>query len=463
MLLDSFDQNSTESLNAFHHEFDALVDQLKEVEAGTCPDIIPKYNRGDVNQYRFHTSPRPKKTTVLEDQVSRLCKTFIENIEDQGMSSSLKQSLQQNGIYSMLYHHSRTYRSIAYTEMGTDKLKKTQLKLALSAVSVAIFATVSFLGAIILLPLATALFAASMAYISGLLYGILNDILATRSNLAYFILGHQYAQRSFFVSNDLLVQAIGWGVIATEGLAQIAALVFGITVFMTATLSTTPIATFVLALLALTIPLAVLTADLYARYQVQKYMKDGFSLSTVPENQRARARMACGVPEDTNSITLDKINFDGQELRIFVNTVGLMDKYQLDGHALISPSIKDKATWLANGSRNLAGYIGAPLIAIGALIALLSISKTAVPTILFSTLLSTTVPIIVATIVILVLAISVNYALANKDKQIDNKYKLNTSKEPNNKQPDELYLNEDQTKAAITLQQGTMSHPEMTR
>lgn len=128
-----------------------------------------------------------------------------------------------------------------------------------------------------------------------------------------------------------------------------------------------------------------------------------------------------------------------------------MGDYQPNGHALMSASTKDKATWLANSDRNLAGYIGAPFIALGALIALLSISKTAVPVVLFSTLWSTTVPIMVATIVILILAIAVNYALANQDKQIDNKYKLNAGTGRGELRVDLLYLNEEQAKAAINL------------
>lgn len=88
-------------------------------------------------------------------------------------------------------------------------------------------------------------------------------------------------------------------------MAQIAALIFGLTAFITAALSTTPIAAFVLPLLALTIPLAVLTADLYARHQVQKYMEDGFSLSKVPEYMRSELRKACDVTQDANVIPLE--------------------------------------------------------------------------------------------------------------------------------------------------------------
>lgn len=407
--------NAKQSLEKFLEEFDELLDRLKTEEPNT-ENYKAKHNRGDPYEVRFYkVAANNKKEIFCEDQLSRLSKLFLETLEDTGIPSSLQNSINEQRLHRVLYHHSRMGISKFYTELGPQLLQRALILLACSAVSVAIFATVSFLGLVILMPLATALFAASVAYVGGLSYGISNDLLATRANLAYFVLGHQPDQRSFFISNDPVVQAIAWGVIATQDLAQIAALVFGVAVFITATVSTAPIATFVLPLLFVALPCAVLAADLFAQYRVRQYMERDVSLER------------------------------------------LIDGYQMAGHELMSYRKKDQANWLANSDRNLAGYIGAPLLAIGALVAMLTISEAAVPIVLFSPLLSTIIPVIASAIVILALVIALRYALANQDRQIDNKYKLNKEStngdysDGGNPEPDKLYLDQEQQEAAKRL------------
>lgn len=460
---DSITQDHLESSAAFYQKFNTLIDKIKAVENQTLTKISfaeIKYNRGNNSRHtrrsmhslfhNQHMNPQ-ELNSILEDQVSRLCKTFLEDTESKGISAALRQSLQEKALHSILYHNARTTFDITYTKRGQRILQNTRIKLALSAIYAIFFAIVSFLGPISLLPLATALFAATMAYISGLLYGILNDIFATRSNLAYFILGHQPGQRSFMRSNDLLVQAIAWGVIATEDIAEIAAVVFGVSVLITASLSSAPLATFVLPLLAVSLPFAVFAAHLFANHQTHKYLQNGYPLDWLPNSVQDRVRTACGVSPDAHTIPLDKIDFDSPELRALLISFGVMDEYQLNGHALMTSSPREKATWLANSDRNLAGYIGAPLLAVGGLIALLSVSKTTVSPILFSTLFSTTIPLIVASIIILFLAITLTYALNNKNKQIDNKYKLNTHDISNYYVPDVLYFDKTQAQAAMAL------------
>ena len=238
-------------------------------------------------------------------------------------------------------------------------------------------------------------------------------------------------------------------------LAKIAALVFGVAVFITASLSTAPIATFVLPLLFAVLPLAVIAADLYAKYQVRTYMQQGVSLTWIPADLKVKVKMVFKLPEDANFLPLDSIDFDSPDIQDFLNEIRLKDGYQLNGLALMSYSKKDKANWLANSDRNLAGYIGAPLLAVGTLVAMLTISEAAAP-ILFSAILATTVPVISAGIIILALAIALTYALNNQDKQIDNKYKLDKYSTNGDylagrvSQPDVLYLDEEQERAAIS-------------
>lgn len=170
----------------------------------------------------------------------------------------------------------------------------------------------------------------------------------------------------------------------------------------------------------------------------------------ISEDLRSELKTICGVAQEVQTIPLDQINFDAPELINFFKKIDFLDEYQLNGLSLMCSSTQEKARWFATLDRNLLGYMITPLISIAALIALLSINSTAVPVILFSTFCSTIAPITLSSAVILALAIALRHAIANNDKKIDNKYKLDYS---NSKNPDELYFNAKQSQEAIALGQ----------
>lgn len=421
--------------------------------------LLFPFNRGDYQQNRFRPSATNlTKHACLEDQISRVTKQFIETIEDQQLCPALLQAYRERHINQILYHHgvighyqtgerSYTGRTIydKYTHppKGATIIKFAMVSLVFTSLSVAFFATAALLGLsggwIIA---ATALFGAAVAYMGGLLYGIVNDIFAVKANLPYFLLGHQASQYSYFSSNDPLVQATGWGVIAAQPIAIIAAVVFGVAIFSTMMASTAPVLTFMLPLMLLVVPLFAVCANSYAKRCANNYITNGFNMNSLPNHLKSQLIRALNLEPTDQSVDLDKINFDLPGLRLFILNLELLNPYQLDGLALMSSSKQAKANWLANSDRNLLGYAVTPLLAVASLILMLTL--TSAPSVLFSPLLSIVIPVVSATVAITVLASLFAYTLVNKDKQVDNRYKLFTDLGAGEKKMDELYLTEEQ-------------------
>ena len=459
-----------EKLATFDEEFGKLIAQM---EAITLDELLAEtrvdrnnflaqlnLNRGDQDKRRFLRNDLAKRACI-EDQVSRLTKTLVETIEDESLSPALVEAYRKHNIYQMLYHNGvigrytssdswGEYQIKRYPPVGPTIMKVAMVGLGFATLSVAFFATVAVLGLnggwIIA---ATALLGSAIAYMAGLLYGIINDIFATKANLPYFLLGHQVTQHSFFISNDRFVQAIGWGIIAAQPIAIMASIVFGVTIAAVMASAASPVLTFALPLLLVAVPLFAVCANVYANHSADKYIQKGISLKTLSEEKKQEFRTALNLPSDAEWIDLDQIDFDSQSFRVLVKKNGLLNDYQLDGLALMSSSKKDKANWLANSDRNLLGYIGTPLLAITGLVLMLTL--TSVPVVFFSSLLGTIIPLVAAVIVIASLAIALTYVSVNKEQQTDNRYKLFTSGNNGEKKMDNLYVLDAQLHEAPVL------------
>lgn len=423
---------------------------------GSTEWIGPSLNRGDPNQSRFLGKKLSKRIDYLEDQISRLTKTFVESIEDEGISPLLLDAFQKSGVYQILYHngvigHYTTAdifdrNNKENPPYGSMIIRFAMIGLGFATLSVAFFATIALLGLsggwIIA---ATGLFASAIAYMAGLIYGIVNDMFATKANLPYFILGHQATQHSLFISNDPKVQAIGWGIMAAQPIAVIASLVFGITISVVM-VSSAPVLTFILPLILVVVPLFALCANTYANHSAKNYMKNGISLKLLADVKKQELLTRLGLSADADSIDLDQIDWDSESFRALAKDIGALNDYQLDGLALTSSSKKDKANWLANSDRNLMGYAGTPLIAITSLVLMLTL--TSIPVVFFSSLLSTIIPLIGAVMAIVCLGTALTYVWVNKEKQIDNRYKLFTDGSNGEKKMDELYITDEQLSGA---------------
>lgn len=223
-------------------------------------------------------------------------------------------------------------------------------------------------------------------------YGILNDLLGAKSNLPYFMLGHQRQQHSMIESNKPAAQGIAWGIAAVAPLAFPAAILFFVTALIAGFF--VPTALFVLPVMAIVIPLVVIIADVVARRKKKIYMAGA-----------------------------DEYQFANHPWDVFRE--GLND-YQIDGLKEMSNTVEEKAAWLANSDRNVIGFKYVPILAVVSLVAFATLTgvSTLLPAVMFGTIMSTILPVGVGVLLALAITAALIYLAVNHNKQDDNKYKL---------------------------------------
>ncbi len=340
------------------------------------------------------------KAKKLQAMISAT-KKFIEDLERAGQSQALLETCKENKLYRIIYHLP-VHQGIDDQSGLMSSLKAGFVGVGISAALVLFFAATVFLAAPAWLTvIATGLFVAASTYLSALLYGVVNDLFATKSNMPYFMLGHQEQQRSLIRSNNPVVQGIAWGVAATFGPALLASIVFAIAVSITAAF--VPIATFVVPVLFMSMPLIAWGTDRYAKRQAQVYLQH---------------------PQ------LDSIRLGS-------------NPYQMNALDTMSATKEEKAAWAANSDRNLFGFTKVPLIGLGALAGIITLSAVHVflPAVVFSTILSIACPIAFAAFACIALLVAGIYLYKNKDRQIDDRFKLAFDTVPSAEQ--QLYFDED--------------------
>lgn len=292
------------------------------------------------------------------------------------------------GLKKFVFHQSQ----LKGEELPQNDILKVLLRngfigVGVSSLFIALFVATSFVAMPVWFTVvASGLFTGSAVYLSGLLYGVINDIFATKMNLPYFLLGHQPQQRSLLKTNDPYAQGIAWGIAATFGPVVVAAIAFAVVGAVTSAFA--PLATFTLPLMMVMMPLIAVGAEFYAQQRVE---------------------------EIPNELDVDDIFY-------------YTNYYQMEGLHKMCPTSKEKASWFANSDRNVFGFTKVPFIGLGALGLLvgLSVFSGILPAALVtSTLLTTIVPAVFAATGVLALTVSGIYMYFNKDTQIDNRYKLN--------------------------------------
>lgn len=335
----------------------------------------------------------------------------------------------QKGLFRILYHYPAlkgVFQKISLSSESNDaewppdemligSLKEGFFGVGVSAVCVGFFLAASLLAAPAwLMLIANGLFAGAVAYLAALVYGVINDWFATHANLPYFLLGHRTLQTTVLKSNLPAVQAIGWGVLATQDPALLAAVIFTMAIMTTAVFA--PIATWTLPLMILAMPVIAGIVDVIAR-KVSKI-----------------------------------IQVDYGKIR--------KNNYQRDALALMSGTDAEQQAWLLNGIRNGLGYVGLPLMGIGALTAMITLSVQGVlPALVASSLFAVFLPGGIAVMAVLGLTVAGIYMYMNRDKQVDDRYKLDFS---DDYQPERgFYFEEDDdVKMGKTLlQQYNDAHP----
>jgi hypothetical protein len=312
-----------------------------------------------------------------------------------------------------------------------QSLLKTGIKWAAFAVlGVVAFSIMTFVGGapLVVTAFIDAWFAGSVIYLSGLGYGIVNDMIACRKNLPYFLLGHQPGQRSIIKSNDPNANAVAWGILATFGLSFIAAIVFAIPVLIMG-LAGLPFAGFVLPIIGLGIPLALFLAHRFA----DNYVKN---IPTLKQGQKDQC--------------IDNLD---------------LDVYQKNRLKIWLKDTKDLKNWISNSARNGFGYLVMPLLGIAGLVSIITCSALghALPIVLIGTAASAFPPAGLALLLATVLIAACLYLYFNRNKTVNsNPYILNYNQEE--KDNDTLQESEIQTYPTCTILRKinhTQSLPEL--
>lgn len=335
------------------------------------------------------------------DNVNKLI-AILEQTE--GGQSTLNH-FKQNGVYRILYRNPRMHgQQLPQNDALNQLLRAGFTGVGISAVIVAFFVATTLIGGapFWLTAVSAGLFTGASAYLSGILYGVVNDLFATRANLPYFLLGHQPQQKSMLRTNDKIAQGIAWGVAATFPLVALASVLFA--VVATTTAFFVPLATFLLPAMMVAMPLIAIGAEMYARKMTK-------------------------ANEENYGDNLYNISF-------------YLNEYQREGLNLMCQTRQELAAWKANSDRNVFGFHRVPLIGAGALVGFvgLSVLSAFIPAVLFaSPIIAMAVPAAFAGLATLSLAVGGIYTYVNRNTLLDDRYRMEFDGEL---KPD-LYLDED--------------------
>jgi hypothetical protein len=328
---------------------------------------------------------------------------FIIELEAKDKDKTTITYLKQHGLYRMLYRNSKLMgKELPHDDALHQLLRSGYVGVAVSSAAILFFLATALLFAapFWLTAIATGLFVGASAYLSGILYGVINDLFATQANLAYFLLGHQPQQSSLLRTNNKVAQGIAWGVAATFDSVVIAAVVFAAAATITAFF--VPMATFLLPIMMIGMVLIAVGAEIYARKKAQQYL----------------------LKED-------------EDLHIGSND------YQWEGLDYMSPTKEERAAWLANGDRNMFGFTKVPIIGVVVLVALIVLSAVSIflpPLLFIAPLIAVVLPAAFAAVACLTLAIAGAYMYINRNKQVDDRYRLEFERD---KIEPGIYIDED--------------------
>lgn len=339
------------------------------------------------------------KTNTMK-QVVIIANSLIAKLEHIEEAKPTLNFLREKGLYRMLYRYPKFKgEQLPEDDILNALLRNGFIGVGISTLLIAAFVAVMLVGAPLwVVAISSGLFVGSSVYLSGIVYGVVNDLFATNANLPYFLLGHQPQQKSLLQTNDKIAQGVAWGVAATFGPVVIASVLF--TIVATITAFFVPMATFALPVLMLAMPLIAVGAEFYARERTKEHAKTHL---------------------DPGS-----------------------NAYQVLGLQFMSPTIEEKAAWYANSDRNVFGFTKVPFIGLGGLAGLVTLSavSTYLPAALFaSPLIAVFVPAAFAGSAVLTLAACGVYMYANKSTHIDDRNNLEFDRE---EVVYDLYLDEDQ-------------------
>lgn len=390
-----------------------LIRMIEQAKSSTSNEAI---------QQRLQKAVRALSDTGSMKKAVNITNLLIAELEQQQEARRTVDFLKQKGLYRMLYRNPK----FKGEDLKDDDILRVLLRNGFIGVGISLFFVAAFVAALMLsapafvTAIASGLFVGASVYIGGILYGVVNDLFATHANLPYFLLGHQPQQSSLLRTNDKVAQGVAWGVAATFGPVVLATGLF--TVAATVTAFFVPFATFTIPAVVLAMPLIAIGAEFYARKKAREYVEE---------------------------FQEDDIN------------VGSND-YQYYGLGFMSPTNAERAAWYANSDRNLFGFTRVPLIGLGGLVGMITLSAVSMflPAALFA---SPVLAVILPASIVGFAGVSIlglgAYTYINRNRQIDDRYNLNFGEG----QIDyNLYLDEDQEYVKELLQAHQSTEPTIT-
>jgi hypothetical protein len=376
-----------------------MLEQAKEKSSDAVKALLAKTQKS----LNDEPSKSVKRLIILTN-------LLVADLESHGEAKPTLDFLREKGFYRMMYRNPKFKgEELPKDDILHVLLRNGYIGVGISALLTAAFVVTMLVGAPFwIVAISSGLFIGSSVYLSGLIYGVVNDLFATHANLPYFLLGHQPQQKSLLRTNDKVAQGVAWGVAATFVPVVIAAILF--TVVATITAFFVPMATFILPILMIAMPLIAVGAEFYARKKAKEHNE------------------------------------------IYNNYIG-SNNYQMEGLAFMSPNSADRAAWLANSDRNFFGFTKVPLIGLGGLIALVTLSAVSMflPAVLIaSPLIAVIVPAAFAALAVLALAIGGVFTYINRNRHVDDRNNLEFDREKINY---DLYLDEDRDYALELLQE----------
>lgn len=309
--------------------------------------------------------------------------------------------LKNKHLYRILYRHPKVKGEEHEDDILRKLLKQGYIGIGISLLIIGAFVATMLLGGPFWLAAITSgLFIGSSIYLTTLLYGVINDLFATRSNVAYFLLGHQEPQKSMLRTNDKIAQGFAWGVAATYVLGLIGAIAVATVTIIIAFF--VPMAIFITPLVVIGIAAVTIGAEFFARYIANKKLQNCEGSINVGDNH-----------------------------------------YQRNGLAFMNPTMEDRAAWWGNGYRNGFGFFGVPFIFIAAVVGLIVLSGISMflPPVLFvSPLIAVIIPAATLACVTLFLLAGGLYTYINRETHVDNRCNLDFDHDEVNY---DLYLEEE--------------------
>lgn len=205
----------------------------------------------------------------------RIINRLLAELEEKRKARYIVKLLKKQGLYSMLYTLPKFDGIPLYSSDSLHQsYRNGMIGVGLSLLITGGFVAATLLGAPAwVIAITTGLFVGAVAYLGGILYGVVNDLFATNSCSPYFLLGHQSQQYSLLKTNNKIALAHYWGVAASFGFVVLAAVVFTIAAVITA-FAAPAMASFLLPGLIIAMPLIAIGAHIYAKIKEKTYTKD---------------------------------------------------------------------------------------------------------------------------------------------------------------------------------------------